>query len=99
MQSVVLLYNCIYLLLQTVLCSCIVLRLRCVEKDKDGRFILHCVQLRPRMVCKTLEYHRVFNVSSQSEVIKAFPVRVSIFTVLVHVYVAHYVCLCISSVS
>ncbi|PNF43825.1 Tripeptidyl-peptidase 2 [Cryptotermes secundus] len=52
-----------------------VLRLRCVEKDKDGRFILHCLQLRPRMVCKTLEYHRVFNVISQSEVIKAFPVR------------------------
>jgi tripeptidyl-peptidase-2 len=82
----VVLWNYIYLLFETVMCSCIVLRLRCVEKDKDGRFILHCLQLRPRMVCKTLEYHRVFNISSQTEVIKAFPVRVSIFTVLVSVY-------------
>lgn len=82
-----------YLLLQTVMCSITVLRLRCVEKDKDGRFILHCLQLRPRMVCKTLEYHRVFNVISQSEVIKAFPVRVSIFTILVFVCIACGVCL------
>ncbi|XP_021931036.1 tripeptidyl-peptidase 2 [Zootermopsis nevadensis] len=52
-----------------------VLQLQCVEKDKSGRFVLHCLQLRPNMVCKTLECHKMVNVSSQSEVIQGFPVR------------------------
>lgn len=62
--------------------SCTVLRLQCVEKDKAGRFVLHCLQLRPKMVCKTLECHKMVNISSQSEILQGFPVRVSIFTIL-----------------
>ena len=36
---------------------------RCLEADKSGRFILHTMQLRPKMVCKTLETHRMFTLS------------------------------------
>ncbi|KAJ4440491.1 hypothetical protein ANN_08632 [Periplaneta americana] len=52
-----------------------VLRLQCTEKDKAGRFVLHCLQLRPKMVCKTLETHKMVNINSQSEVVHGFPVR------------------------
>jgi hypothetical protein len=82
-----------YLLLQVMMCSCTVLQLQCVDKDKSGRFVLHCLQLRPNMVCKTLECHKMVNVSSQSEVVQGFPVRVRILTVLVFVFLTGYVCL------
>lgn len=87
------------LLLQVAMCSCIVLQLQCVEKDKSGRFVLHCLQLRPNMVCKTLECHKIVNISSQSEVVQGFPVRVRILTILAFVYLTRYVCLWIDSVS
>ena len=57
-----------------------VLRLQCIDKDKAGRFVLHTLQLRPKMVCKTLECHKMVNVSSQSEVVQGFPVRVSSYS-------------------
>jgi len=52
-----------------------VLQLRCVEKDKCGRFVLHCLQLRPKMAYRTLESYKVIGITSQSEVTRGFPVR------------------------
>lgn len=52
-----------------------VIRLQSVDKDKSGRFVIHCLQLRPKLVCKTLECHKVVNVTAQSEVVQGFPVR------------------------
>ncbi|XP_067010836.2 tripeptidyl-peptidase 2 [Anabrus simplex] len=52
-----------------------VLRVQCTEKDKSGRFVLHTLQLRPKLVCKTLECHKMVNVSSQSDVVQGFAVR------------------------
>jgi hypothetical protein len=81
------------LLLQVMMCSCTVLQLQCVEKDKSGRFVIHCLQLRPKMVCKTLECHKMVNISSQSEVIQGFPVRVRVLTAFVFVFLTGYICL------
>ncbi|CAG2063925.1 unnamed protein product, partial [Timema podura] len=55
-----------------------VLKLHCREKDKSGRFVIHAVQLRPKLVCKTLEFHKICTVSSQNDVFQGFSVRVSI---------------------
>jgi len=65
-----------------MVCSFTVLQLRCVEKDKCGRFVLHCLQLRPKMAYRTLESYKLINITSQSEVTRGFPVRVSISIVL-----------------
>jgi len=59
-----------------------VLQLRCLEKDKCGRFVLHCLQLRPKMAYRTLESYKLVNITSQSEVARGFPVRVSISLVI-----------------
>ncbi|KAG7205321.1 hypothetical protein KM043_007323 [Ampulex compressa] len=52
-----------------------VLRLKSTEKDKTGRFVIHTVQLKPRMACKTLELNKMINVSSQSETVHPFAVQ------------------------
>nr|CAD7457742.1 unnamed protein product [Timema tahoe] len=52
-----------------------VLKLHCREKDKSGRFVIHAVQLRPKLVCKTLEFHKICTVSSQNDVFQGFSVR------------------------
>ncbi|XP_070157555.1 tripeptidyl-peptidase 2-like isoform X1 [Polyergus mexicanus] len=52
-----------------------VLRLKSAEKDKTGRFVLHTVQLKPRMACKTLEVNKIISVTSQSETIQPFAVQ------------------------
>ncbi|GLH08749.1 Tripeptidyl-peptidase 2 [Gryllus bimaculatus] len=52
-----------------------VLRLHCKDKDKSGRFVLHTLQLRPKMVCKTVECHKMLNVTAQADVVQGFSVK------------------------
>ncbi|XP_076397926.1 tripeptidyl-peptidase 2 isoform X1 [Megachile rotundata] len=52
-----------------------VIRLKSTEKDKTGRFVIHSVQLKPRLSCKTLEVNKLFTVTSQSEIIHPFAVQ------------------------
>ncbi|XP_018353839.1 PREDICTED: tripeptidyl-peptidase 2 isoform X2 [Trachymyrmex septentrionalis] len=52
-----------------------VLRLKSTEKDKTGRFVMHTIQLKPRLACKTLEVNRIISVTSQSETIQPFAVQ------------------------
>ncbi|XP_020282375.1 tripeptidyl-peptidase 2 isoform X2 [Pseudomyrmex gracilis] len=52
-----------------------VLRLRSTEKDKNGRFVIHTLQLKPRLACKTLEVNRIISVTSQSETVQPFAVQ------------------------
>ncbi|KAF4524231.1 hypothetical protein B566_EDAN012199 [Ephemera danica] len=52
-----------------------VLRLRTTQHDKNSRFVLHCVQLRPQLVCKTLEFHKMVNLAQQLESVQGFPVK------------------------
>ncbi|CAL7943225.1 unnamed protein product [Xylocopa violacea] len=52
-----------------------VIRLKSTEKDKTGRFVVHCVQLKPRLSCKTLEANKLFAVTSQSEIVHPFAVQ------------------------
>lgn len=54
----------------------LVLRLKSTEKDKTGRFVMHTIQLKPRLACKTLEVNRIISVTSQSETIQPFAVQV-----------------------
>lgn len=52
------------------------IRLKSTEKDKTGRFVIHSVQLKPRLSCKTLEVNKLFTVTSQSEIVHPFAVQV-----------------------
>ncbi|KAK6617784.1 hypothetical protein RUM43_014012 [Polyplax serrata] len=45
------------------------------EQNKTGKFVLHCMQLKPKMGCKTLEFHRMFNVNSNAEIVHSFPCK------------------------
>ncbi|XP_046586806.1 tripeptidyl-peptidase 2 isoform X1 [Neodiprion lecontei] len=64
-----------------------VLRLKGTEKDKNGRFVIHTVQLKPKLVCKTLESNKMTNVTSQSETSHGFSVEGNI---ILEVVVAKY---------
>ncbi|EEB17144.1 tripeptidyl-peptidase, putative [Pediculus humanus corporis] len=37
------------------------------EHDKTGKFVLHFLQLKPKTVCKSLEFHRFININSNAE--------------------------------
>lgn len=52
-----------------------VLSLKGLEADKNGRFVVHCIQLKPKTACKTLEFHKMVNVSSQAECSLGFQVQ------------------------
>ncbi|XP_058803991.1 tripeptidyl-peptidase 2 isoform X2 [Phymastichus coffea] len=52
-----------------------VLRLKTSEKDKTGRFVIHAVQLKPRLSTKTLEFNKMVNVTSQSETVQGFSLQ------------------------
>ncbi|XP_071441524.1 tripeptidyl-peptidase 2 [Hetaerina americana] len=41
----------------------------------SSRFVIHCLQLRPQLVCKTLEFHKMVNVAPQLDAVQGFPVR------------------------
>jgi len=62
--------------------------LKSTEKDKTGRFVIHTVQLKPRLACKTLEVNRMISVTSQSETIQPFAVQVlQIYTSEIYKYI------------
>lgn len=65
------------ILIYMLICFELVLRLKSTEKDKTGRFVIHTIQLKPRLACKTHEVNRIINVTSQSETIQPFAVQVS----------------------
>ncbi|XP_065343517.1 tripeptidyl-peptidase 2 isoform X3 [Cloeon dipterum] len=52
-----------------------VLRLKARKDTKNSRFVLHCVQLRPQLMCKTQEFHKMVSISQQSEATHGFPVK------------------------
>ncbi|XP_043258788.1 tripeptidyl-peptidase 2 isoform X2 [Colletes gigas] len=52
-----------------------VIRLKSTEKEKVGRFVIHSIQLKPRLACKTLEVNKMINVTSQSETVQPFSVQ------------------------
>lgn len=64
-----------------------VLKLKGTEKDKNGRFVTHTVQLKPRLSCKNLEVNKMINVSSQAENVQGFAVEGGI---ILEVAVAKY---------
>ncbi|XP_076685935.1 tripeptidyl-peptidase 2-like isoform X2 [Andrena cerasifolii] len=52
-----------------------VVRLKSSEKEKVGRFVVHTIQLKPRLACKTLEASKTVIVTSQSETVQPFAVQ------------------------
>uniref|UniRef100_A0ABD2WWK7 Tripeptidyl-peptidase 2 n=1 Tax=Trichogramma kaykai TaxID=54128 RepID=A0ABD2WWK7_9HYME len=52
-----------------------VLKLKSADKDKTGRFVMHTMQLKPRLATKTLELNKMLNITSQSETIQGFTVQ------------------------
>jgi len=71
------LHNVLYIYIFFFITLCfLVLRLKSTEKDKTGRFVMHTIQLKPRLACKTLEVNRIISVTSQSETIQPFAVQV-----------------------
>ena len=45
------------------------------EKEKTGRFMIQTVQLKPRLMCRTLEFNKMVNITSQSESSHGFMVQ------------------------
>lgn len=56
-----------------------ILRMQGLQADKFGRFVVHAIQLRPKLCCKTLEFHKMINISSLAEVSLGFQVKVSYY--------------------
>lgn len=56
-----------------------VVKMKSQQKDKTGRFVIHTVQLKPRLACKSLETQRTINVTSQAESAVGFNVQVNKF--------------------
>uniref|UniRef100_A0A1B6LQD6 Tripeptidyl-peptidase 2 n=1 Tax=Graphocephala atropunctata TaxID=36148 RepID=A0A1B6LQD6_9HEMI len=52
-----------------------VIRLRGQDRENFGRFVVHCIQLRPKRSCRALEFHKMVNVSAQSEAVVSFQVK------------------------
>lgn len=52
------------------------IRLQGQHADKYGRFVVHCIQLRPKRSCKTLEFHKMVNINAQAETVLSFQVKV-----------------------
>lgn len=52
-----------------------ILRMQGLQADKFGRFVVHAIQLRPKLCCKTLEFHKMINISSLAEVSLGFQVK------------------------
>ncbi|XP_046674553.1 tripeptidyl-peptidase 2-like [Homalodisca vitripennis] len=64
-----------------------VIKLRGLERENFGRFVVHCIQLRPKHSCKAIEFHKMVNVSAQSETVVCFQVKGG---VVLEVVVAKY---------
>lgn len=50
--------------------------LKMSSAEKSGRFAIHCVQLIPRMSCKTCEFQKMVPVTPTSENVLPFQVKV-----------------------
>jgi tripeptidyl-peptidase-2 len=46
-----------------------------LTKDTPGKFVLHTVQLLPKLVVRTLEHHKMFNLAENGEWQHTIPVR------------------------
>ncbi len=51
------------------------MRLNSADKDKTGRFIVHTMQIKPRLSTKVLETNKMLNITSQAETQHAFAVE------------------------
>jgi len=56
-------------------CTWAIVRLKSPELDQFGRFIIHCIQLRPKRNTNTLEFHKMVTISNQSETTLSFQVK------------------------
>lgn len=52
-----------------------IIKLRGTQSGKLGRFVIHCMQLRPKQNCKALESMKIVQISSNSETVHAFQVK------------------------
>lgn len=52
-----------------------IIKLRGTQSGKLGRFVIHCMQLRPKQNCKALESMKIVQISSNSETVHAFQVQ------------------------
>nr|XP_018903272.1 PREDICTED: tripeptidyl-peptidase 2 [Bemisia tabaci] len=44
-----------------------VMQLRGVDKDKSSKFMIHCVQTQPKKSCKVLEFHKMTQITADSD--------------------------------
>jgi len=51
------------------------MKIQSLSPDKTGKFIVHTVQLLPKMVVRTLEHHKIFNLVENGEAEMSIPVR------------------------
>lgn len=56
------------------------LRLRTCDKINSFSIVIHAMQLRPQMTCKTLEFYKMLRVEPKEEMTCVFAVKVSIIT-------------------
>ncbi|XP_039278356.1 tripeptidyl-peptidase 2 isoform X2 [Nilaparvata lugens] len=68
-----------------------VLTLKGLEEDKTERFVIHCVQLKPKTSCSTFEFHKMVTVSSQTACELRFQVQGGV--VLEYVIAKYWTCL------
>uniref|UniRef100_A0A1B6CLJ0 Tripeptidyl-peptidase 2 n=1 Tax=Clastoptera arizonana TaxID=38151 RepID=A0A1B6CLJ0_9HEMI len=51
------------------------IRLQGLQVEKDGRFVVHCIQLLPKRSCKEMEFHKLVNIRAQVETVLSFQVK------------------------
>lgn len=68
-----------------------VLTLKGLEEDKSERFVIHCLQLRPKTSSSTFEFHKMVTVSSQAACELRFQVQGGV--VLEYVIAKYWTCL------
>lgn len=64
-----------------------IIRMRCLDEEQTGRFVLHCMQLLPKQSCKSLEINKNLTIISNIENVQSFQVRGG---VILEVVVAKY---------
>ena len=52
-----------------------VVRIQSNDKDSSGKFVLHCVQLLPKLVVRTMEHHKMFTLQENGEFSHAISVK------------------------
>lgn len=51
-----------------------VIRVNSLESSKSGKFVLHTIQLEPKLVVHTWENHKMFNLQENGEFVMSIPV-------------------------